>query len=331
MATDRRTQRSTTASHDTTKGSGRSRATASASAAAAATGSGPLAYRVLALPPNGKVTIGHLVEEGLILAGNRVACNSWPFQATVTAQGTLVAQWEPLPSDFVQPHGTEFMRTAFETPSAWATAVCRVMRAQGRARQAQSLGAAAHTDASSANGGDAAVPGLRGKAAQRTKSAKAMLAAAAAAAAVSSSSSSAGESRVAVNGWTACRVLVPRHDPNRALAERLGAPADDAPAGGSPAASSAASSSSSSASSVSLASLQPDTIEVPLDALRQELCARISRTRAAARKQASDAADRADEETDSDDQHRPDAARTAQTELSGAVDGLARRVENGLA
>ncbi|KAJ1731288.1 hypothetical protein LPJ72_004019 [Coemansia sp. Benny D160-2] len=330
MATDRRTQRSTTASHDTTKGSGRSRATASASAAAAATGSGPLAYRVLALPPNGKVTIGHLVEEGLVLAGNRVACNSWPFQATVTAQGTLVAQWEPLPSDFVQPHGTEFMRTAFETPSAWATAVCRVMRAQGRARQAQSLGAAAHTDASPANGGDAAVPGLRGKAAQRTKSAKAMLAAAAAAA-VSSSSSSAGESRVAVNGWTACRVLVPRHDPNRALAERLGAPADDAPAGGSPAASSAASSSSSSASSVSLASLQPDTIEVPLDALRQELCARISRTRAAARKQASDAADRADEETDSDDQHRPDADRTAQTELSGAVDGLARRVENGLA
>ncbi|KAJ2336540.1 hypothetical protein GGI00_000771, partial [Coemansia sp. RSA 2681] len=95
---------------------------------------------------------------GLLQAGSVVVCNSWPFSAIVSATGRLDARWTPIPSEFAQPvAGSEFMRAEFDTPSAWATAVCRVMRAQ----QARATN---------------------------------------------------GESRVAVNGWTACRVQVPKDD-----------------------------------------------------------------------------------------------------------------------
>ncbi|KAJ2039493.1 hypothetical protein H4S03_001652 [Coemansia sp. S3946] len=100
----------------------------------------------------GKTSLLDLVSAGLLQAGAVVVCNSWPFSAVVSASGRLDARWTPVPSDFAQPlAGAEFMRAEFDTPSAWATAVCRVMRAQ----QARA---------------------------------------------------SSGESRVAVNGWTACRV-----------------------------------------------------------------------------------------------------------------------------
>ncbi|KAJ2064613.1 hypothetical protein GGI17_000940, partial [Coemansia sp. S146] len=102
----------------------------------------------------GKTSLSDLVSAGLLQAGAVVVCNSWPFSAIVSASGRLDARWTPVPSDFAQPlAGSEFMRAEFDTPSAWATAVCRVMRAQ----QART---------------------------------------------------SNGESRVAVNGWTACRVKV---------------------------------------------------------------------------------------------------------------------------
>ncbi|KAJ2813669.1 hypothetical protein H4S07_000514 [Coemansia furcata] len=100
----------------------------------------------------GKTSLSDLVSAGLLQAGATVVCNSWPFTATVSAAGRLDAQWT-VPSDFAQPlAGAEFMRAEFDTPSAWATAVCRVMRAQTRSN---------------------------------------------------------GESRVAVNGWTACRIQMP--------------------------------------------------------------------------------------------------------------------------
>ncbi|KAJ2490699.1 hypothetical protein IWW37_002901, partial [Coemansia sp. RSA 2050] len=102
----------------------------------------------------GKTTLSDLVTAGLLQAGSTVVCNSWPYTATVSATGRLDARWTPIPSEFTQPiAGSEFMRAEFDTPSAWATAVCRVMRAQ----QARATN---------------------------------------------------GESRVAVNGWTACRVQV---------------------------------------------------------------------------------------------------------------------------
>ncbi|KAJ2395007.1 hypothetical protein GGI05_001785, partial [Coemansia sp. RSA 2603] len=147
---------------------------------------------------SGKVSLADLVEAGLLAAGNTVVCNSWPFGAVVTASGTFTAQWQPLPSDFVADHGTEFMKAEFDTPSAWATAVCRVMRAQQRARK---------TQAGRTAGGS-------------------------------------GEGRVAVNGWTACRVRVARTDANRRVAQRL------------------------SGSDAGI-------IEVPLDALRRELSRRV--------------------------------------------------------
>ncbi|KAJ2911121.1 hypothetical protein GGI21_000133, partial [Coemansia aciculifera] len=107
----------------------------------------------------GKVTLSDLVSAGLLQPGAVVVCNSWPFTAIVSETGRLDAKWTPIPSDFIQPvAGSEFMRPEFETPSAWATAVCRVMRAQ----QQQP----------------------------------------------SHSRNSNGECRVAVNGWTACRVKV---------------------------------------------------------------------------------------------------------------------------
>ncbi|KAJ2393927.1 hypothetical protein GGF41_009013, partial [Coemansia sp. RSA 2531] len=79
----------------------------------------------------GKTSLLDLVSAGLLQAGAVVVCNSWPFSAVVSASGRLDARWTPVPSDFAQPlAGAEFMRAEFDTPSAWATAVCRVMRAQ---------------------------------------------------------------------------------------------------------------------------------------------------------------------------------------------------------
>ncbi|KAI8319724.1 hypothetical protein GQ54DRAFT_341051 [Martensiomyces pterosporus] len=304
----------------------------------------PYATKVLSLPANGKVSITHLVEEGLLTPGNVVVCNSWPYTSIVTASGTFDARWEPLPEDFVAPYGTEFMRPEFETPSAWATAVCRVMRAQTRAQKLHKqpvagdppLAGGANNSTQILHGsGDAneglhsARRGARGKPAKGSSR--------------SASSVGSGESRVAVNGWTACRVLFPKDDPNRALALRLEAEIENGAldanreAGG--------------------------VIEIPLDALRRELCSRISRTRAAKRasesarhhqprrgthSHASSLASLVDgnskpvfaepnggEDSDDDFEHRSAAAekRTSAelSEISGAVDGLAKRVESDLA
>ncbi|KAJ2779331.1 histone methyltransferase activity (H3-K4 specific) [Coemansia javaensis] len=123
--------------------------------------------RAGAAAAGGKVSVGQLVEERLLAAGSTVVCNSWPFRAVVTEAGAFAAQWQPLPDGFVAGAGAEFMHAEFVTPSAWATAVCRVMRAQARAqRAAEGTGTAA-------------------------------------------SAAAAAEIRVAVNGWTACRVLLP--------------------------------------------------------------------------------------------------------------------------
>ncbi|KAJ2401854.1 hypothetical protein GGI23_001117 [Coemansia sp. RSA 2559] len=117
MAADRQAPKDNT--NSTSKGTApRHRQSATNSASVAVAPAGPLAYRVLSLPSNGKVSIGHLVDEGLLIPGNTVVCNNWPFRATVTAKGTFEGQWTPLPSDFVSPYGTEFMRPTFETPSA---------------------------------------------------------------------------------------------------------------------------------------------------------------------------------------------------------------------
>ncbi|KAJ1939873.1 hypothetical protein EC988_007192, partial [Linderina pennispora] len=133
---------------------------------------GEMAKRVLSLPANGKILISHLVDEGLLTAGNTVVCNNWPFTAVVTATGAFEASWEPVPADFVGTYGREFMRAEFETPSAWATAVCRVMRAQARAHKHR-------------RDGDEEV----GRRASRSKQ----------------KAPTSTEGRVAVNGWTACR------------------------------------------------------------------------------------------------------------------------------
>ncbi|KAJ1794009.1 hypothetical protein LPJ59_004626, partial [Coemansia sp. RSA 2399] len=203
MAADRQAPKDNT--NSTSKGTAaRHRQTATNTSFVAAP-AGPLAYRVLSLPSNGKVSISHLVDEGLLIPGNTVVCNNWPFRATVTAKGTFEGQWTPLPSDFVSPYGTEFMRPTFETPSAWATAVCRVMRAQAKAPHHKT--SRSNTNADVTDQGEAAALGARSKA-HRAKIAK-------------NATGASGESRVAVNGWTACRVLVPKDDPNRELAERL--------------------------------------------------------------------------------------------------------------
>ncbi|KAJ2369316.1 Histone-lysine N-methyltransferase [Coemansia sp. RSA 2610] len=226
---------------------------------------------------SGKVSIGDLVEAGLLNSGNIVVCNSWPFSAVVTNSGTFDARWTPVPASFAANVGTEFMRSSFETPSAWATAVCRVMRAQARAqRQGDDEGA---------------------RAAIRAR---------------------AGESRVAVNGWTACRVQVRRGDGSWELARRL-----DSDATG-------------------------DVIEVPLDALRRELSVRMSRRVSAGAAQRSARGGRARRSMDMD-RELPSMARDSGSdnnsdggqqrqitadelqEITGAVDGLAKRVESGLA
>ncbi|KAJ2355557.1 Histone-lysine N-methyltransferase [Coemansia sp. RSA 2618] len=245
---------------------------------------------------SGKVSIGNLVDEGLLQAGNIVVCNNWPFSAVVTSTGTFAARWAPEPSTFVAGVGTEFMRAGFETPSAWATAVCRVMRAQARAQK---------------QGGDRDEPS---KAAPR------------------GGKGAAGESRVAVNGWTACRVRIARAESNFELVRRLDSDGEAGSCG--------------------------DTIEVPLDALRRELTLRMSRrTRTAASLRRSGGRQNArasidthggmdldsrnnsgsDDDThnhiDDDDDDSLDVRRSSieLREISGAVDGLARRVESDLA
>ncbi|KAJ2001328.1 hypothetical protein GGI04_003783, partial [Coemansia thaxteri] len=141
-----------------------------------------------------KISVGQLVAAGLLRPGALVLCNNWGFAATVTETGAFQAQWTR--------GAEEDSRTEFDTPSAWATAVCRVVRGQARAATATTSG----------GGGRVA------------------------------SSGGPGESRVAVNGWTACRVVVAADDPQRRLAERLAGDSSGA-------------------------------IEVPLDALRREYAA----------------------------------------------------------
>ncbi|PIA13638.1 hypothetical protein COEREDRAFT_11153 [Coemansia reversa NRRL 1564] len=261
-------------------------------------------------PTNGKVSIAHLVEEGLLTPGNVVVCNSWPFSAVVTKAGKFNAQWTPTPKDHVAGVGSEFMRTEFETPSAWATAVCRVVRAQARAQQTAGSPTAAADLVVMANG-----RGARAKAARAAQS-----------------GSATGESRVAVNGWTACRVQIPHGDPNHKLALQLDGDAERVAA-------------------------EDATAEVMLDALRRELLARISRRgRAPGRRSqkgqqrqearrslpAMTSEPRTDGKDDpaqsmdahgseSDPEQQPHHVNAELQEITGAVDGLAQRVERGLA
>ncbi|KAJ2713725.1 hypothetical protein H4R19_002103 [Coemansia spiralis] len=259
------------------------------------------------VPANGKVSILHLVNEGLLRPGNTVVCNAWPFSATVTPTGTFEAQWQPLPPGLVAAVGSEYMQGEFGTPSAWATAVCRVMRAQTRA---QKTGTTAPDPSLSPAVASGSSTGGRGGA--RTKST-------AAAAAVP------GEIRVAVNGWTACRVVVQRDDPNRQLAQQLCSDASD-----------------------------PDeatAIEVPLDALRRELVARTARRGRTTSRRPCDppkvvphrrkstpasqpmAVDNADSGSEPEQPLARDLRRTSAEirEITGAVDGLAKRVASDLA
>ncbi|KAJ1861521.1 Structural maintenance of chromosomes protein 5 [Coemansia sp. RSA 989] len=249
---------------------------------------------------SGKVSIGNLVDEGLLVPGNVVVCNSWPFSAVITAEGTFDARWTPIPSTFVDNVGHEFMKTHFETPSAWATAVCRVMRAQARAQKQD-------REEKRAKGG---------------------------------STGGSGESRVAVNGWTACRVQICKGDSNWELAQRL--------------------------DSDSNGNKEGKVIELSLDILRRELTLRASRrTRTSAsirrmgggpKKRKSLDTSRSDfpyemaldsrndsgsdhNNLDDDDEYDRSLAPTASVyhsnaelqEITGAVDGLAKRVESDLA
>ncbi|KAI9503090.1 hypothetical protein BX070DRAFT_252489 [Coemansia spiralis] len=288
-----------------------------------------LATKVLALPANGKVSVAHLVEEGLVTPGNAVVCNTWPYSAVVTAQGTFDARWHPLPRDFVSPYGTEFMRAEFETPSAWATAVCRVVRAQARA---QKLGKpSVEPQAVEPPESGAANPSARRGA--RSKGSKASSRSV-------SFNGGSGESRVAVNGWTACRVQFPRDDPNRALALHLYADADT------PSSDHATHSDAGSHSPNTQDDGAPEIIEISLDALRQELCARINRARVAKKRQSETQiqdsgsvpvvlTENGDENgSESDANHEPIDTQRSNLELaeiSGAVEGLAKRVESDLA
>ncbi|KAJ2726937.1 hypothetical protein GGI07_000265 [Coemansia sp. Benny D115] len=255
----------------------------------------------------GKISIANLVSEGLLTQGNVVVCNNWPFSAVVTASGTFDARWQPLPEDFVAGQGTEFMRAEFETPSAWATAVCRVMRAQARAQHSPRA-----VD-------DTADP--------RPKTARPKQLA---------STGGSGESRVAVNGWTACRVRFSRDDRNRQLALRLDLEARGVEerafeAGGH--------------QRLDLEDTTPGDIEISLDALRRELSTRIARARhrdarahpsedAHDRPMLVDADDRDASGSDSDRAQRmppPPAETAGESIMQGALDGLAKRVESGLA
>ncbi|KAJ1824442.1 hypothetical protein LPJ56_002828, partial [Coemansia sp. RSA 2599] len=182
--------------------------------------------------------------------------------------GTFEAQWTPLPADFVGDHGREFMRKEFETPSAWATAVCRVMRAQQRAREGEAR--------------KGHLPSTGG----------------------------AGESRVAVNGWTACRVRIPKDDCNRELAVKL-----DMEMRGT--------------RGRKVDRVEGD-IEVSLDLLRKELGLRAAASAGASSSSSSNtaAADNKDDSPESVD--APDD-QPEDSEILGAVDGLAERVQSELA
>ncbi|KAJ2499929.1 Histone-lysine N-methyltransferase [Coemansia sp. RSA 1972] len=225
-----------------------------------------------------KISIGNLVKEGLLTAGNVVVCNAWPFSAVVTSTGTFTAQWSPEPPNFISGVGSEFMRTEFETPSAWATAVCRVVRAQAQA----------HKEKSEKND-----KRVRGKV-------------------------PTVESRVAVNGWTACRVRVSQSDENWDLVQQLDGDAKR----------------------------EGDVVKVSLDTLRQEMTTRVSKRtvrRPGWRKSKKSVNVQRDERpmdldsrnsgTDDDEQELATTRRNSAElqEISGAVDGLARRVESDLA
>ncbi|KAJ1867961.1 hypothetical protein LPJ57_005818 [Coemansia sp. RSA 486] len=156
------------------------------------------------------------------------------------------------------------MKTEFETPSAWATAVCRVMRAQQRAKE----------------------DGKRGP-----------------------STGGVGESRVAVNGWTACRARIPKEDRNWEMAVRL-----DLETRG--------------ARGRKNEQVQGD-IEVSLDLLRRELGLRAATT-------ASSASVVKPVDENNSDHGSPESVeapeeQTEDSEILGAVDGLAERVQSELA
>ncbi|KAJ1728228.1 hypothetical protein LPJ61_004146 [Coemansia biformis] len=225
-------------------------------------------------PANGKVSIAQLVDDGFLLPGNVIVCNNWPFTAVVTPTGTFEARWQPFPNDLVADVGTEYMQAEFVTPSAWATAVCRVMRAQTRAQKAGHAPAQDPPLSPSFVGTGGGRGGSRGKPA---------------------SASAAGEIRVAVNGWTACRVLVQKGDPNRQLAHQLCSEADQA------------------------AGADDAAIEVTLDALRREFVAHNSRRgRAAGR--------RAAETPKATPQQRREARKSLAALSAGSEDGSGQQM-----
>ncbi|KAJ1941868.1 hypothetical protein GGF37_003357, partial [Kickxella alabastrina] len=142
------------------------------------------------------------------------------------------------------------------------------------------------------------------------------------------STGGSGESRVAVNGWTACRVRISRGDPNRQLALRLDAEAQ-------------CTEEADDERILHLVDASPDDIEITLDALRRELCARVARVRQRGRDVLRGISEDSHDRPMLVDADEPDASGSDEDRLlpdlandvsqGAVVDGLARRVESDLA
>ncbi|KAJ1915099.1 hypothetical protein H4219_004491 [Mycoemilia scoparia] len=166
-------------------------------------------------PANGKISILHLVQCGLLREGSILTYNQH-YIARVTNYGTLIPDWTHLPPDFIRPIGEQHMGSEYETPSAWATSVCKMTRAQVKAQRSLSR------RESLSNSNKNSVGGNEGKfdemAVEDENGSTNNISRRGSAPATTTKSS---ESRVAVNGWTACRVRLTKDDPQRLLGERL--------------------------------------------------------------------------------------------------------------
>lgn len=173
------------------------------------------------LLPNGKVSIYHLVQRGLLREGSVLTYNQH-YIAKVTAQGRLIPDWTRLPPNFIHPIGEQLMGDEYETPSAWATAVCKITRAQAKAQRNLSRRSTQADENSVA--GPAAAPATQATPAVSSNSNDEQQGAASILTRRGSVVSRGGkmtEGRVAVNGWTACRVRLENTDPLRELGEHL--------------------------------------------------------------------------------------------------------------
>lgn len=228
-------------------------------------------------PVSTKVSISQLVSEGLLIPGHTIVCNAWPFTSVVSKHGTFDACWKPIPEDFYMPaNANSIMKRYFETPSAWATAVCRLMRAQQQN--------------------------------DRTNN---------------------EATRVAVNGWTACRVRIPKDDPNRALAERL--LIQDMETRSDHCKRNKSSALSTNAASAADSNFG-DMVEVPLDLLRRELLDKETRQPQPVDKRNCKAKPGSSEKEETKPGKHVTFQSAETLEISGsAVDGLAKRVESDLA